>query len=121
MDFGHGYEITIEIFEFIYEEPFSHHWDRYQKDSMNFLLTIGSILIPILSLMIIGHAIMRFAHFIAMKNSKSNRCSKIGVKLHPKLLILPLAFLTLFLEGALDLIKGIFLHIKMLMIHEGQV
>jgi hypothetical protein len=83
MDIMLGEEITNAIFSFSYEDPLSDRWERYEVSSINFLLNVGSILLPVLASLLIYHALIRIIHFVATKNYNSLTWRKIGSKLHP--------------------------------------
>ena len=53
IDVFYGYEITNKYFTFSNEEPLNDQFEKSEIETMNYLLNTGSIIVPVLFVMIL--------------------------------------------------------------------
>ena len=78
-DIFHGEQLTGIIYTFNVTAPLSGHFEENNFDSMNYMVNIGSVIIPILASMIVIFIISKILHTLAIIFYEYSYCRKIGM------------------------------------------
>ena len=79
-DMFKGEQITEHLYNFNITEPVSDHFNQFKIETMNVLVNLGSVLTPILLLMIAILLFYKIAFWIAKLNFRTENWRLIGIR-----------------------------------------
>ena len=83
MNIFYGGDITQYFFTFSYNDPLNDYWGSHGFDTMNFMENMGSIVTPILVIVIFKRIIIGFITFVAVKLYKIRAFRTFGTFIYP--------------------------------------